>query len=147
MSFADDIKAFALKCGANADFVVRSVVLDIGKSLVMKTPVGNPDLWQNPEKKPKGYAGGHARGNWQHSVNERVIEDIDCVDKSGRASIDRIQSTIPEKAAGQVHYVQNSVPYIEALEDGHSRQAPNGMVALTAVEFQDYVAAALAGLK
>jgi hypothetical protein len=44
MSFALDIQKFAQKCGANADLVTRKVVLDIGRSLVEKTPVGNPDL-------------------------------------------------------------------------------------------------------
>ena len=43
MGFALDIKAFAEKCGKNSNMVVRKTVLDIGKSLVEKTPVGNPD--------------------------------------------------------------------------------------------------------
>ena len=145
MSFTSDIEKFVKKTGANADKVVRNVVLDIGKSLVMKTPVGDPKYWRS--KPPKGYAGGHARGNWQHSVGNRVIEEIDCIDKSGRKSIDRIDQSIPQSAAGLVHYVQNSVPYIKRLEEGHSRQAPHGMVALTEIEFKDYMAQQLAELK
>ena len=145
MSFTSDIEKFVKKTGANADKVVRNVVLDIGKSLVMKTPVGDPKYWKS--KPPKGYAGGHARGNWQHSVGNRVIEEIDCIDKSGRKSIDRIDQSIPQSAAGLVHYVQNSVPYIKRLEEGHSRQAPHGMVALTEIEFKDYMSKALAALK
>jgi len=145
MSFTSDIEKFVKKTGANADKVVRNVVLDIGKSLVMKTPVGDPKYWKS--KPPKGYVGGHARGNWQHSVGNRVIEEIDCIDKSGRKSIDRIQQSIPQSAAGLVHYVQNSVPYIKRLEEGHSRQAPHGMVALTEIEFKDYMSKALAELK
>jgi len=145
MSFTSDIEKFVKKTGANADKVVRNVVLDIGKSLVMKTPVGDPKYWKS--KPPKGYAGGHARGNWQHSVGSRVIEEIDCIDKSGQKSIDRIEQSIPQSAAGLVHYVQNSVPYIKRLEEGHSRQAPHGMVALTEIEFKDYMSKALAALK
>ncbi len=145
MSFTSDIEKFVKKTGANADKVVRNVVLDIGKSLVMKTPVGDPKYWKS--KPPKGYAGGHARGNWQHSVGNRVIEEIDCIDKSGQKSIDRIEQSIPQSAAGLVHYVQNSVPYIKRLEEGHSRQAPHGMVALTEIEFKDYMSKALAALK
>ena len=145
MSFTSDIEKFVKKTGANADKVVREVVLDIGKSLVMKTPVGDPKYWKS--KPPKGYVGGHARGNWQHSVGNRVIEEIDCIDKSGQKSIDRIQQSIPQSAAGLVHYVQNSVPYIKRLEEGHSRQAPHGMVALTEIEFKDYMSKALAELK
>ena len=145
MSFTSDIEKFVKKTGANADKVVRNVVLDIGKSLVMKTPVGDPKYWKS--KPPKGYVGGHARGNWQHSVGSRVTEEIDCIDKSGQKSIDRIQQSIPQSAAGLVHYVQNSVPYIKRLEEGHSRQAPHGMVALTEIEFKDYMSKALAELK
>ena len=147
MSFALDIKKFAQKAGDNADMVVRKVVLDIGRSLVEKTPVGNPDLWQNPDNKPEGYVGGHARANWSHSIGALVNQEFKEIDATGGASIDRIISSVPVKAAGKVHYIQNSLPYMQALEDGHSTQAPNGMVALTQTEFQDYIQKALGELK
>lgn len=147
MSFALDIQKFAKKAGDNADLVVRKVVLDIGRSLVEKTPVGNPDLWQNPDNKPDGYVGGHARANWSHSIGVQVIQEFDVVDATGNASNERIASSLPINAGGKVHYIQNSVPYIEALEDGHSTQAPAGMVAITQTEFQDYIQKALGELK
>ena len=147
MSFAEDIAKFAAKCNGNADLVVRKVVLDIGRSLVEKTPVGNPDLWQNPDNKPDGYVGGHARANWSHSIGALVNQEFKEIDATGGASIDRIISSVPIKAAGKVHYIQNSVPYIQALEDGHSTQAPAGMVAITQTEFQDYIQKALGELK
>lgn len=145
MSFSNDIKKFAQKVGSNADMVVRKVVLDIGTSLVNKTPVGDASYWKSPP--PPGYVGGHARGNWSHSIGTQVIQEIEGVDPSGNKSIDRISASIPVKSAGKVHFVQNSVPYIEALEDGHSRQAPNGMVAITKVEFQGIIQQALGVLK
>lgn len=147
MSFALDIQKFAQKCGANADLVTRKVVLDIGRSLVEKTPVGNPDLWQNPDNKPDGYVGGHARANWSHSIGALVNQEFKEIDATGGASIDRIISSVPVKAAGEVHYIQNSLPYMQALEDGHSTQAPAGIVAVTEVEFQDYVQKAIGELK
>lgn len=148
MSFAVDIQNFAKKCGTNADLVVRKTVLDIGRSLVEKTPVGNPDLWQNPDNKPEGYAGGHARANWSHSEGALVAKEFEGVDSSGSVSNERIAASVPANAAGKVHYIQNSVPYIQALEDGHSKQAPAGMVSLTQVEFQNITnAAAAAELK
>ena len=146
MSFAEDIKKFAQKAGDNADLVVRKVVLDIGRSLVEKTPVGNPDLWQNPDNKPDGYVGGHARANWSHSIGALVNQEFKEIDATGGASIDRIISSVPIKAAGKVHYIQNSLPYMQALEDGHSTQAPAGIVAVTEVEFQDYVQKAIGEL-
>ena len=146
MSFALDIQKFAQKCGANADLVTRKVVLDIGRSLVEKTPVGNPDLWQNPDNKPEGYVGGHARANWSHSIGALVNQEFKEIDATGGASIDRIISSVPVKAAGEVHYIQNSLPYMQALEDGHSTQAPAGIVAVTEVEFHDYVQKAIGEL-
>jgi hypothetical protein len=147
MSFALDIQKFAQKCGANADLVTRKVVLDIGRSLVEKTPVGNPDLWQNPDNKPDGYVGGHARANWSHSIGALVNQEFKEIDATGGASINRIISSVPVKAAGEVHYIQNSLPYMQALEDGHSTQAPYGIVSRTEIEFQDKVQEALGGIK
>lgn len=153
MSFALDIQKFAQKCGANADLVTRKVVLDIGRSLVEKTPVGNPDLWQNPDNKPAGYVGGHARANWSHSIgalNQQEFDEIDGKDWNGHnISRGRIEAALDEipKMAGKVHYIQNSLPYMQALEDGHSTQAPAGMVAITQTEFQDYIQKALGELK
>lgn len=146
MSFSDDINNFAQKAMSNFDKVIRTVVFDIGTSLVERTPVGDAKHWKS--KPPPGYVGGHARGNWAHSEGVQVIQDIDCIDPSGGKSISRIAASVPIKAAGKVHYIQNSVPYIKALEDGHSRQCPpGGMVALTKVEFQDMVAKATARMK
>jgi len=145
MGFALDIQKFAEKCGRNADTVVRKTVLDIGKSLVEKTPVGDAEYWAHPA--PPGYVGGHARANWSHSVGTQVIKEFDAIDKTGDVSNARIAASVPQNAAGKVHFIQNSVPYIERLEDGHSRQAPNGMVELTRIEFQDFVQNASAGLQ
>ena len=147
MSFALDIQKFAQHCIDNADLVVRKTVLDVGKSLVERTPVGNPDLWQNPDNKPDGYVGGHARANWSHSIGALVNQEFKEIDATGGASIDRIISSVPVKAAGEVHYIQNSLPYMQALEDGHSTQAPAGIVAVTEVEFQDYVQKAIGELR
>jgi len=147
MGFSVDIANFVKKANGNADAVTRKVVLDIGRSLVEKTPVGNPDLWQNPDNKPDGYVGGHARANWSHSIGALVNQEFKEIDATGGASIDRIISSVPVKAAGKVHYIQNSLPYMQALEDGHSTQAPAGMVAITQTEFQDYIQKALGELK
>jgi hypothetical protein len=147
MSFAQDIQKFAQHCIDNADLVVRKTVLDVGKSLVERTPVGNPELWKNPDNKPDGYVGGHARANWSHSIGVLVNQEFKEIDATGGASIDRIVGSVPVKAAGKVHYIQNSLPYMQALEDGHSTQAPAGIVAVTEVEFHDYVEKAIGELR
>jgi hypothetical protein len=146
MSFALDIKKFAEKAGGNADRVVRKVVIDLGTSIIMRTPVGNPALWQS--KPPKGYAGGHARANWHHSVDSLDVKEIPGIDPAGNATIGKITASVPVKAGGKVHFIQNSLPYIQALEDGHSTQSPpNAMVGLAVVEFQSFINKAVAELK
>ena len=153
MSFAQDIQKFAQHCIDNADLVVRKTVLDVGKSLVERTPAGNPELWKNPDNKPDGYVGGHARANWSHSIgalNQQEFDEIDDKDWNGHnISRGRIEAALDEipKMAGKVHYIQNSLPYMQALEDGHSTQAPAGIVAVTEVEFHDYVEKAIGELR
>jgi hypothetical protein len=149
MSFSLDIAAFAKKAGGNADQVVRKVVIDLGSSIIMRTPVGNPALWKS--KPPKGYSGGHARANWSHSVSSLDVKEIPGIDPSGSATIGKLISSVPVQAGGKVHFIQNSLPYIQVLEDGRtdhsgSLQAPNGMVGLAMVEFQSFVNQAVAGV-
>lgn len=145
MSFAIDMDKFAKKCITNADMVIRKVVLDIGRSVVDQTPVGDPTRWKS--KPPAGYSGGHARANWSHSMGDIVTQEFDAIDKSGNVSIQRIAASLPGNAAGNVHFIQNSVPYIQALEDGHSGQAPAGFIAATAAKFSSIIDEAVGDLK
>ena len=146
MSFALDIGNFAKKCGAASDQVVRKTILDIGKRVVERTPVGDPEYWAHPA--PPGYVGGMARGSWSHSIGTLDAKVIETIDATGGASNDRISASVPQKAAGLVHFIQNSLPYIQRLEDGrHSRQCPpGGMVAVTVTEFQDMITKAIGEL-
>ena len=150
MSFSDDIAKFVEKAKGNGDKLVRTTVLNIGTRLVERIPVGDAKHWKHPELKPPGYVGGHARANWSHSEGALRTKEFKAIDGSPaetNISTQRILRTLKRKAAGKVHFIQNSVPYIQALEDGHSRQAPHGMVAITKVEFQGIVNAIARGLK
>jgi hypothetical protein len=65
------------------------------------------------------------------------------IDPTGNATIQRFIASVKESgAAGKVHYLTNNLPYAYRLEYGWSRQAPNGMVGVTVVEFQSIVNAA-----
>lgn len=145
MEFGDQLRGFADKVDARTNLVVKKIVFDISTGLVLKTPVGDPQYWQSPA--PPGYVGGRARGNWQYGLNAPNIKNNSPIDKSGAVTTSRINNEMPDQATGHVHYITNSVPYIEALENGHShRQAPNGMVNLTFMEFDPIVRAAVAEL-
>jgi hypothetical protein len=143
--FALDLTAFAEKAKLNMDAVVRKVVLDIGRDVVMRSPVGNPDKWASPA--PKGYVGGRFRANWQYGLNAKPEGVSGAIDKSGRTSISRIVAGLPKQAAGHTHYLTNNLPYAMRLETGWSKQAPGGLVGLAVRKFQEVVRKAAAEIK
>lgn len=144
--FHADLSAWVVKAQGNVDLVVRKVVLDIGTSIVMRSPVGNPSKWKSVmagKAPPKGYIGGRFRANWQHGTGSIPEGTIEAVDKSGALSIGRIMKSLSQgTAAGKIHYLTNNLPYAIPLERGHSKQAPAGMVTLAVIEFQGVVQAA-----
>jgi hypothetical protein len=142
MTFLLDVRGFVDRAKERANDVVRNVVIEVGTSIVMRTPVGNPTLWKR--KPPPGYVGGRARGNWQCDVSAAPEGDLPDIDATGSVSIARITAAIPDAAAGKRYYLTNNLPYAMELEvNHHSSQAPNGMVGLAVLEFQQIVKAAV----
>jgi hypothetical protein len=132
------LKAFEDKTKAKADELVGRVTVEIARRLDERSPVGDPTLWKH--KAPPGYVGGRFRGNWQLGVDAVPTGETGRIDPSGSETISAIVGAVPQQAAGHVFYLTNNSPYAQELEDGHSTQAPNGLVALTAMEFQSIVA-------
>lgn len=79
---------------------------------------------------------GRFRRNWNASVNGPDGSVSEATDKSGEATIAKGVATIETAQAYQTIWVENNLPYGPALENGHSKQAPAGMVALTIAELQ-----------
>jgi hypothetical protein len=141
VSFELDLKAFAEKTSAKANAIVRKIVIDVGTALVMKSPVGDAKYWQHPA--PAGYVGGRFRANWQYGLSAPVLATNEKVDPSGGATIQGIVGKVGSEPAGEVHYITNSLPYANRIERGWSyRQAPQGVVGLTVLEYQPIVEAA-----
>ena len=112
------------------DTKVRAATIGVFSSVIRMTPVGNPDLWQNPESAPDGYVGGRARGNWQCTIGAPVT-----VENWQSDSESAMRGTVPQRA-GSVVYLTNNVPYIQKLEyEGWSQQAPAGMVRVSISRF------------
>lgn len=137
MSFALDLQRFAEKAKEKADEAVGAIVVNIARRIDERSPVGDARYWISPP--PAGYIGGHFRANWQLGVEVRPAGEIAGVDPSGEATQGRIIAAVPDEAAGHVFYLVNNAPYARRLEEGWSRQAPQGMVGLTVVEFQSIV--------
>lgn len=137
-SFTLDISRFIARAGRNRDLVVRKIVLDVGTAIVMRTPVGDPDTWVS-RSAPPGYVGGRARGSWQYGFSAPKAGEGP-IDGSGQGPINRIQAGVSANPAAGVHYLTSTVPYMRRLEyESWSRQAPEGMVRLTILEYQRFV--------
>lgn len=137
MSFAVDLRKFAEKAKERADEAVGAVVISIAAELDRRSPVGDAAFWIS--KPPPGYVGGRFRANWQLGVGTIPQGERNAVDPSGTVALPAIRAAIPDDAAGKVYFLANNVPYAQRLENGWSRQAPQGLVGLTAQRFQQIV--------
>lgn len=143
--FLLQLQEFARKTGAKADLAVGRIVVRVSAELDRRSPVGDSSYWKNPP--PKGYTGGRFRGNWQLGVGVVPGGETGAIDKTGAETQGRIIATVPEQASGRVYYLVNNVPYSQRIEEGWSRQAPQGLVALTSIQFQRIVDEAVGAIK
>lgn len=106
-----DFEQVAEDMDTHLDLVVRKVALDLYGRITKKTPVDT----------------GRARANWNLSIGSPDLTVDDDATKIKSASL--------SKGDGEKDiYIANNLPYISALEHGHSKQAPRGMVALSIKE-------------
>lgn len=108
--------------------VVRGTLLDMTSKIIKLSPVKT----------------GRFRGNWNASVNSPDMS-TKVVSNSGFALSKAINVTSTMQM-GQTFYLTNNLPYAMRLEYGYSAQAPNGMVRITAAEFQSEINKAAAKL-
>jgi hypothetical protein len=144
MTFALDLKKFAERAKENVHQVVRVFTLEVGTSVVERTPVGNPSQWKGPA--PKGYTGGRLRANWQFTTEGPATSSLATNDHAGALS--RLSAAVAESQAGGVTYLINNVVYAAPIEyEGHSKQAPAGMVRVTVAEAEQYLRRAVSTIK
>lgn len=126
-SFTVSIREFADLAHANACELVADAAVDMHAAVVRRTPVDT----------------GRARGNWQigtGSCPDGVIARIDKRPLGEDPGYDEKGNARAFDGKQSVVYIANNLPYIEALEDGHSQaQAPAGMVSVTVGEFEAVV--------
>ncbi len=114
-SFDIDLKKLAEKMELSVDVVARKVALEVYSGITEKTPVDT----------------GRAKANWNLSV--------------GRPNLS-VNMTARTPKQGQLKkgeglgniWIANNLPYISALENGHSKQAAQGMVAITLAEVKGH---------
>jgi hypothetical protein len=175
MSFSMQIAEFIAKTKGNRDLVVRAVAKKIDDKIIERSPVGDPSTWaRNPNVRKvfgkvrvkkdwqlgfmsgetssfrmggMGYVGGRFRANWQISIGSAASGTLDLADKDGAATAAAHAAVIGAAKAGDVIYIVNNLPYARRIENGWSKQAPIGLVALTIVEFQTIVDNAVNGVR
>jgi len=133
-SFSAAVDKFNKKANESMDKTVIGTVIGLGRAIVNRNPIGTPATTG-----VKGYRGGRSKANWQYGLNAIPGGVIEGFDPDGSRTIAGIAASVPTKAAGHVHYIANNVEYIKFLENGSSRQAPNGMVVRTILDFQQIV--------
>lgn len=120
IAFSDQLSVFAKKAEAAIDQTVREAVYQCGLSLVRLSPVDTSRFqsnWRYGLMTPDNFFDENAR-------NVRFVHDM---------------GDAPKAASRFVHFITNAAPYGPALERGHSQQAPQGMVVLTTLAFEDIV--------
>lgn len=111
--FAIDLEKFGKVTEEEATLIIRKIALDLDSAIVLATPVDT----------------GRARGNWYPSLNKPSDEmDLNKLDPSGNEATSKINSTVALFKLGDTVWMTNNLPYILPLENGHSQQAPQGMV-------------------
>lgn len=123
-----DLKRFAVRIRQlggnverNATALVRKVALSVDSTVVMSTPVDT----------------GRARSNWQVELGKpaRGVIDAHVPGAEGSTAGPNAQISLALGAAaiatykgGETIHLTNNLPYIGALNRGHSAQAPAGFV-------------------
>lgn len=131
MTFSADITAFVEKAKGNIDKAVRQTLVLAMQGVVMRSPVDT----------------GRFRANWNFGIGSRDTSTSASVDPTGSATVARLMAEIKSTTAGQVYYLSNALPYAMRLEQGWSKQAPAGMVRLTAMDLPRQINEYAASLK
>ena len=129
----------AEKAAADVEQVVRKATFDLFRAVILKSPVGNPDLWKSPA--PPGYVGGRFRANWNVSYGS---PDYTFTESTNISRGEREPSKALSLPVGGVVYLSNGLPYARELEFGYSTQTPLGMIRTSVVEFNRFVDKAFA---
>lgn len=86
--------------------------------------------------KTRGVRRRALQNNWYVGLDSQPTQSNDTPDASGQGSNSRGMAVLEVFRVGQVSsiYFTNNMPYAVALENGHSGQAPGGMVGITALD-------------
>lgn len=131
---------------AKAAELQRMIVAEVLTGIVQRTPVGNNTRWQSNLKRlqqwqqnasktkgafvylPRGYVGGQARRNWQVTIGSPATQPKQGQDATGQTALGEGYAVIAGITQPTRVWISNPLAYMEPLENGWSKQAPQGMV-------------------
>lgn len=122
-NFTASLEEFAEYAMDMATQIFRSVVIEVGSSVIRLSPVLT----------------GQFKGNWALTIDTTYTQKTAPVDKEGQNTINEIVRRAQSLSYGQTAYIVNNLPYGVPLEYGYSKKAPNGMLRITQARFQEIV--------
>lgn len=112
MGFAQEIKKWSDQAVANINQAQKAACLELARAVIQDTPV----------------KAGRARANWQAGLNQAPSGVLEQSDPSGEAALARVEKVLTKMKPGDSFVLVNNLPNARELEDGSSKQAPNGML-------------------
>lgn len=119
MSFSQQILAFGPRAAARIDSVRQGVTIKLFGAVIRDTPVDS----------------GRARANWQLTEGAPATGTVETT-APGKQGLTVNEAQQIAKTTGDTSlYLSNNLPYIQGLEEGTSKKAPEGMVRRNVVRF------------
>ena len=124
MSLASDLRRIAANKKSDMEKVVRASAFQLGSNVIMMSPVDE----------------GRLRNNWNSSIGSIDDSNDRGEQTSGGASFGQLESKINSIDMGATFNFSNSLPYVNRIEyDGHSKQAPDGVVRVAILQWDSIV--------
>ena len=120
MSFASDLNQFIKTAKVKGTLTLRTVGFDALAGVLLRSPVDT----------------GRFRGSWRVGINATDLSSLGPQKRGGNAlrASEGEQKKISTAVLGDTVFISNNVPYAKKLEEGSSRQAPQGILGTTVQE-------------
>jgi hypothetical protein len=99
----------------------KKIVLDLLRKVIRRTPVDT----------------GRARGNWQVSIDFPATGELEVLHENAHTIFARGNAAIKKLPPYKIVWLTNNVSYIVALENGHSKRSPEGMLRVSLAEITE----------
>lgn len=121
MDFSQQMRQWADKRKVTMNKAIAMTAIRLGTNIIERTPVDT----------------GRAKGNWMSAYGSADTGTSESRSGSQAIAALSVKFTVAEVGRNSSIYITNSLPYVQKLEYGSSKQAPNGMVRISIAEFRD----------